>query len=129
MMRVPIKALLKLPRSPGRRVRPGAGLLVAALTPGQLAALVYVLLETSPMNWLPPTDEAVALLGPLLADAGTESRLGIDPERCREIARRTASPEVDALFDQIVGSMRHEHATSTDLPGGRCGDPSDPACI
>ena len=129
MMRVPIKALLKLPRSPGRRVRPGAGLLVAALTPGQLAALVYVLLETSPMNWLPPTDEAVALLGPLLADADTESRLGIDHERCREIARRTASPEVDALFDEILASMRHEDAMSTDLPGGRCGDPSDPACI
>ena len=65
----------------------------------------------------------------LLADADTESRLGIDHERCREIARGAASPEVDALFDQIVGSMRHEDATSTDLPGGRCGDPSDPACI
>ena len=49
-------------------------------------------------------------------------------ERCRETGRRITSPEVDALFDQIAGSMRHEHATSTDLPGGRCGDPSDPAC-
>ena len=105
MMRVPIKALLKLPRSPGRRVRPGAGLLVAALTPGQLAALVYVLLETSPMNWLPPTDEAVALLGPLLgAQAaiaaltlavtlfvmqGVSARRDIDDRMYQEYVRRS----------------------------------------
>ena len=64
-----------------------------------------------------------------LADDDTESWFGIDLKWCREIARGAASPEVDALFDQIAGSMRHEDATSTDLPGGRCGDPSDPACI
>ena len=66
MMRVPIKALLELARPLARRARPGAGLLVATLTPGLVAAFVYVLLETSAMDWLPSTDEAGALLGPLL---------------------------------------------------------------
>ena len=65
----------------------------------------------------------------LLADADTDSRLGIDSEWCRAIGRGTASPRVNPLFEQIAGSMRHEDATSTDLPGGRCGEPSDPACI
>ena len=64
-----------------------------------------------------------------LADVDTESQFWIDPKWCRETGRRVTSPEVAALFDHIAGSMRHVEATSTDLPGGRCGDPSDPACI
>ena len=64
-----------------------------------------------------------------LADVDTESQFWIDLKWCRETGRRVTSPEVAALFDHIAGSMRHVEATSTDLPGGRCGDPSDPACI
>ena len=66
MMRVPINALLKPARPLARRARPGARLLIAALTLAPLAALVCVLFATPAIDWLPSTDEAGALLGPLL---------------------------------------------------------------
>ena len=42
----------------------------------------------------------------VLLDAQTGSQLDIDPERGREIRRITTSPAVDALFDQIIASLR-----------------------
>ena len=66
MMRVPINALLKPARPLARRARPGARLLIAALTLAPLAALVCVLFATPAIDWLPPPDEAGSLLGPLL---------------------------------------------------------------
>ena len=41
-----------------------------------------------------------------LTDADTRSVLLIDPDTGREIERRTTSLDVDALFDQIVASIR-----------------------
>ena len=41
-----------------------------------------------------------------LVDADTGSWFSIDPETGREIARSSTSPAVDALFDQILASLR-----------------------
>ena len=66
-MRVPINALLELARLVTRRVRVPARVRPTALLLGLVAALVYVLLETSPIKWLPEPDVARSLLGALLA--------------------------------------------------------------
>ena len=66
MMRVPLNALLKPARPLARRARPGAHLLIAALTLAPLAALVCVLFATPAIDWLPPPDEVGSLLGALL---------------------------------------------------------------
>ena len=112
------------PAGPGTYRLDGRARCVFEVPPAMQVILEGYAIGHPPAGFPPDAGHSAALL----ADAGTESRLGIDPERCRETGRRITSPEVDALFDQIAGSMRHEHATSTDLPGGRCGDPSDPAC-
>ena len=41
-----------------------------------------------------------------LLDAASGAALGIDSERCRQIGRTLTSPEVNALFDQIIASLR-----------------------
>ncbi len=66
MMRAPIKALLELARPLARRARPGAGLLIVALTLAPLAALLCVLFATPAIDWLPPPDQVGSLLGALL---------------------------------------------------------------
>ncbi len=113
------------PSGPGTYRLDGRARCVFEVPPAMQVILEGYAIGHPPAGFPPDAGHSAALL----ADAGTESRLGIDPETCRETGRRITSPEVDALFDQIVASMRHENATSTDLPGGRCGDPSDPACI
>ena len=40
-----------------------------------------------------------------LLDAASGAALGIDSERCRQISRTLTSPEVNALFDQIIASL------------------------
>ena len=52
--------------------------------------------------------------GVMLIDTATDSRLGIDLETGRETRRIIKSPEVSALFDQIMASIR------------RVGDPPPP---
>ena len=42
----------------------------------------------------------------ILLDAATGSSLGINPETGGELGRRVTSPEVNALFDQIMASIR-----------------------
>ena len=42
----------------------------------------------------------------MLLDAATGSSLGINPETGGELGRRVTSPEVSALFDQIMASIR-----------------------
>ena len=113
------------PAGPGTYRLDGRARCVFEVPPAMQVILEGYAIGHPPAGFPPDAGHSAALL----ADAGTESRLGIDPERCLETGRRITSPEVDALFDQIAGSMRHVEATSTDLPGGRCGDPSDPACI
>ena len=113
------------PVGPGTYRLDGRARCVFEVPPAMQVILEGYAIGHPPAGFPPDAGHSAALL----ADADTDSRLGIDPERCREAGRHVTSPEVDALFDQIVASMRHEHATSTDLPGGRCGDPSDPACI
>ena len=41
-----------------------------------------------------------------LLDAASGAALGIDSERCRQIGRTLTSPEVNALFDQLIASLR-----------------------
>ena len=52
----------------------------------------------------PPPDAPRATLG--LVDADTGSWLSINPGTGLEITRSSTSPEVDALFDQILASIR-----------------------
>ena len=40
-----------------------------------------------------------------LLDAETGAQLDIDSERCRGLGRTFTSPEVHALFDQIIASL------------------------
>ena len=51
-----------------------------------------------------PPDAPVAAV--MLIDAATGSKLAIDPATGRETRRIIKSPEVDALFDQIMASIR-----------------------
>ena len=105
MMRVPINALLELARLVTRRVRVPARVRPTALLLGLVAALVYVLLETSPIKWLPEPDVARSLLGALLAAQaaiaaltlavtlfvmqGVSARRDIDDRMYQEYVRRS----------------------------------------
>ena len=50
------------------------------------------------------SDAAVATV--VIQDAEMSSWLHIDPDTCEEDFRGTKSPEADALFDQIMASIR-----------------------
>ena len=65
-----------------------------------------------------------------LVDADTGSALFIDPDTGREINRVTTSPDVDALFDQIVASIRRVEVASTPAPTPvACTHPTAADCI
>ena len=66
MMRAPINARLKLPRLRMRRQRPLTGRWIAALSFVLFTSLMWVLLATCPIGWLPPTHEVGSLLAALL---------------------------------------------------------------
>ena len=57
------------------------------------------------------SDAAVATL--VIQDAEMSSWLHIDPDTCEEEFRGTSSPEADALFDQIMASIRRTGGPST----------------
>ena len=90
------------PTGPGTyRLRDGLPYVINV--PAGMQVIFDAFLHLEPSADAPPDAPRRSII---LLDAETGSQLDIDPERGREILRITTSPEVDALFDQIIASLR-----------------------